>query len=153
MKFCKAEGQSTGLPLAPNLSHDSVWQFVFGVPASSAVNMKKREIAKGNLKLGRRKCWSIPWYLKNLKKKKLWRRKHQKQDARFYVLLNRRLEWLKYHLQKGVPEWEEQSWSGIICEGFGDSEYKGVRIEGKEIPGDMWEVGRWGGYTWSGGYL
>lgn len=24
MKFCKAEGQSKGLPLAPNLSQDSV---------------------------------------------------------------------------------------------------------------------------------
>lgn len=44
-----------------------------------------------------------------------------------------------------------ESWSGIICEeGFGDSEYEGVRTEGKEIPGDRWEVGRWGGYTWSG---
>lgn len=40
--------------------------------------------------------------------KKLWRRKHQKQDARFYILLNRWLEWLKYYRQKGVPEWEEK---------------------------------------------
>lgn len=32
-----------------------------GFQPHQAVTMRKGEIAEGNLKLGRRKCWSIPW--------------------------------------------------------------------------------------------